>query len=158
MPFDYQGYIRALEQRDAERMLSFFADDVEIWAEDEPRPIRGKETLRRFAAVGFEALSEVKVEPLCVLQDERSTAMLVDIHASYGADVPFGGVRLELEGRHLHTKAAVFFDVDEQGRITRVRRVRDNWSAMRQLGISPQQFETLRQQMEQTGMGPEAHA
>lgn len=160
MAFDYQGYFRALEQRDIERMLSYFADDVEIWAEDEPEPIRGKETLRRFASFGLDALAEVKVEPLRVLEHERNVAMLVELQASYGSDVQFGGTRLELKGKWLRTKAAIFLELDEQGRIARVQRVRDNWHAMKQLGISPQQYEDMRMEVmrQQAGGAPELHA
>ncbi len=159
MAFDIHGYIRALESRDTERMLSFFAEDVEIWAEDATQPFRGKELLRRFAEMGLRSLEEVKVEPLRLLQDDRHTALLAQVSASYSDDVELpDGTRLDVAGKRLQLTAAIFIDNDEQGRIAHVRRVRDNWSVMKQLGITPEEYDRLMMQMQQPGGLAELHS
>lgn len=144
-----EGMLRALEQKDAERLLSFFADDIELYAEDDEQPIRGKEILRRLYQGALPAMDTVKFELRELVQDARHAAVLVDTQVRFGRDMPLpDGSSLPLAGKALSGRVALFLDLDANGKVTRVYRMRDRLNALRQLGISPTELERLRSSLE----------
>ena len=141
--------LRALEQKDAERLLSFFADDVEMHAEDDEQPIRGKEFLRRLYQGALPAMDTVKLELRELVQDARHAAVLVDTQVRFGRDMPLpDGSSLPLAGKALSGRVALFLDLDANGKVTRVYRMRDRLNVLRQLGISPTELERLKSSLE----------
>lgn len=146
MAFDLQGLFRAIEQRDVEGFLNYLADDVEVWSEDEPQPLRGKATLRPLVEMSLPIASQLKIRPERIVEDQGHVAVLADVAGEYKSDLPLpGGARLPIGGKPLRIKASMFLDIDKAGRITRLHRVRDTLSAVRQLGFSPQQLEDARE-------------
>lgn len=144
-----EGLLQALEQKDSEGFLSFLADDVEMYAEDDEQPVRGKESLRRLFQGAMAAMDAVKLEMRELVQDARHAAVLADTRVRFGRDLPLpDGSSLPLAGKALAGRVALFLDLDANGKVTRVYRMRDRLNALRQLGISPAEMERLRSSLE----------
>jgi ketosteroid isomerase-like protein len=141
--------LRALEQKDLEGFLSFLADDVEMYAEDDEQPVRGKELLRRLYQGALPAMDAVKLELRELVQDARHEAVLADTWVRFGQDLPLpDGSSLPLAGKALSGRVALFLNLDANGKVTCVYRMRDRLNALRQLGISPAELERLRSSLE----------
>ena len=148
--FNFDNYLRTLESKDVEKMLAFFAEDVEIYSEDLEQPIRGKGTLRQFSELAFPVVSKLQIKPLMVLQKGDHLSALVQSTVSYSGDLDLpGGVHLPLKGKSAKLNGAFFATLNEEGKFVWIHRVRDTWSAMKQLGIRPEEIDRLQQQFQQ---------
>ncbi len=146
--FNFDRFIKAFESKDVEATLSFFADDVEIYSEDNERPIKGKRVLRQFSEEAFPAMKDVHLKPLMVIQKGDQVAALVETRASYSADFNLpGGVHLPLSGKSIRLNTAMFLTLNEQGQIVWMHRMRDTASAMKQLGIRPEELERIQREV-----------
>jgi hypothetical protein len=83
------------------------------------------------------------------VQDAGHAAVLADTSVRFGRDLPLpDGSSLPLAGKTLSGRVALFLDLDANGKVTRVYRMRDRLNALRQLGISPTELERLRSSLE----------
>ncbi len=156
--FSFEKWVKAVESKDLEAVLSFFADNVEIYSEDFDQPIQGKKLLRQFAEQAFPVMSKVRIEPRMVLQKGDQLAALVHSTVSYNADLDLpGDVHLPLAGKSAQLNGALFATLNEEGKIVWMHRIRDIASAMKQLGIGPDQMDRLQQMVlksQQSGAAP----
>ncbi len=145
--FNFERLIQALESRDLEQLLSYFADDVEICAEDMEEPIRGKRNLRKLAEQAFPLMARLHIKPISVLQMGDQISALYVATVSYDSELRLGGVRLPIAGRSARIHGAVFGTLNEAGQIVWLHRIRDTLSAIRQLGIPLEQLDWLKVQV-----------
>ena len=146
-PFNFEKWMKAIESRDLEQLLSYFADDVEICAEDMEKPIRGKSNLRKLAEQALPLMAQLHLKPISVLQKGDQIAALFLATVSYDSELRLGGVRLPIAGRSARIHGAVFGTLNEAGQIVWLHRIRDTLSAIRQLGIPPEQLDWLKVQV-----------
>lgn len=142
--FDFEGFARAMEKRDVEGLLSYFADDVEVYVEDREQPFRGKYFFRQMAELALPALESFQYEPKKVITSGNEVAILAHFSGRYGRDLtlPSGRV-LPVGGKSVSLDGAMFLTLDQAGKIQRLYRIRDNYKAYQQLGISPELVEEL---------------
>jgi predicted ester cyclase len=147
--FNFEKFMQALESKDVEAFLSFFAEDVEFYSEDSDQPIQGKRLLRQLAEQALPVMSQLRIEPRMVLQKGDQFAALLHLTASYSGDLDISGVHLPLAGKSAKINGALFATLNEEGKIVWMHRIRDTASAMKQLGMRPEELDRLQQQVQQ---------
>jgi steroid delta-isomerase-like uncharacterized protein len=142
------AWLEALEQKDAEKALSLFADDVILQAESMEQPITGKQPIQPMFASFLDACESIRLEREKMLVSDREAAVLAKARVKLRSDLEIMGEKLPTAGKELRVWAALFFVVNEQGQITELTRVRDSWEIMRQLGIPPERVQSLVRKLE----------
>lgn len=133
----------AIEARDAQGVIDVLADDVTIETEMLGAPIKGKQSLRDMMAGGMDAYESIRIERREILESGSRAAALLTAHARFGSDIEVLGETLPTAGKELNVVGAVFVDVNDEGKITRMARVRDTFGVMHQLGLSPDRMQAL---------------
>lgn len=149
-----EQWLDAMEKKDAEGALDVLADDVKMWTEALEGPIVGKEQLRGSMRSFLEACESIRIERLKVVVSGSDAAILARTSARLRSDVEVLGERLPTAGKHVRAMGALFVTVNERGKIAEVSRVRDTWQIMRQLGLSPERFQTLLQKVQRETAAP----
>jgi len=139
----------AIESRDVDAITDLLADEVTLETEMLGAPIKGKETLHDMMAGSMDAYESVRIEPREIIEAGDSAAALVTAHARFGSDLEVLGETLPTAGKELSVVGAVFVHVDDAGKITRLSRVRDTFSVVQQLGLSPERMRALANKFEQ---------
>ncbi|HVL47520.1 MAG TPA: nuclear transport factor 2 family protein [Candidatus Thermoplasmatota archaeon] len=134
--FDVDGWIEAIERKDTERFLDHFADDAEVQAENVPIAMRGKDTMRRMFEKLMPTIRDINIKTDYVVQNGHELGALVKLKATFDRDYEFAGERLPVAGKTVEIPAAFFARLDDDGRITHASRLRDSYTALRQLGIT----------------------
>ncbi len=147
--FNFEKFMQALESKDVEAFLSFFAEGVELYSEDSDQPIQGKRLLRQLAEQALPVMSQLRIEPRMVLQKGDQLAALVHSTVSYSGDLDIFGVHLPLAGKSVKMSGAMFATLNEEGKIVWMHRIRDTASAMKQLGMRPGELDRLQEQVQQ---------
>src|SRR5690606_27245818 len=139
----------AIEARDVQAITDVFADDVTLETEMLDTPIQGKQALHDMMAGSMDAYESIRMERREILESGNSAAALVTAHARFGSDLEVLGETLPTAGKELSVVGAVFVDVDDAGKITRMSRVRDTFSVVQQLGLSPERMRALADKFEE---------
>ena len=125
------------------------AEDVSIETELLSTPIRGKGALRDLMQGPMAAFGEIRIEPKKLIVSGNDVAAFVRIHVKFGNDLKMFGETLAKAGKEIDIVGAIFAEVNEAGEISRVMRVRDTLSLVRQLGVAPERLEALMRKLEQ---------
>jgi steroid delta-isomerase-like uncharacterized protein len=141
-------WLDALEAGDVRRITDLLADDVTIEAEMMRTPIVGKKMLPAAIDETMNAIESLRIERRKVVASGRDVAVLADVHARFAKDLDVYGERIKAAGKSLDILTAVFIEVNAEGKISRVTRVRDNLSLVRQLGLSPDRIAAMEERFE----------
>lgn len=142
--FRYQDYANAWNTHDVDRLLSFYADDVEILA-DAPQPIRGKAPLREAIERTLRAFPDANGDFTNVVEsaDGRRFAGIVRITGTQKGEwaFPTGG-SFPATNKKVDYPMATFLEIGPEGKIVREQDVADMANVLRQLGVSAQALES----------------
>ncbi len=150
--FNIDTWLEAFRSRDMDRMLDAFADDAEIIAEGTDIRLGGKEKLRAYAEDALASVEDMDFDVLDAVHgdDGRSLAVLVRGHVEYGKDFEAFGEHFDARGKVIDLNAALFLTLDADGKITQLRRVRDNWPIMRAFGITGDEYDDMVARVKET--------
>lgn len=129
-------WLDAIEAGNVDEIIDMLADDVAIETEEIPSPITGKEMLRRLLADAMGAYESIRIDRRKVVASGNDVALFARIHARFSKDLEMYGETLPTEGKSLDIAGAIFAEIDEAGKISRMMRVRDTLGIVQQLGIS----------------------
>jgi len=135
--------LSAIEARDVQAITDLLADDVTIETEMLSTPIKGKQMLHDMMAGSMDAYESVRMERREIIESGNKAAALLTAHARFGSDLEVLGETLPTAGKELSVVGAVFIEVDDAGKITRMSRVRDTFGVVQQLGLSPERMRSL---------------
>lgn len=144
-----ENLFAAIEAADAQRVIDTLADDVSVETEVLRTPIRGKQALQDLLLGTMNAYESLDIEPAKVVASDRDAAALLSARVRFGSDLEMLGETLPTAGKELTVVGAVFAEVDEAGKITRLMRVRDTLGVVQQLGLSPEHMQRLAQKLDQ---------
>ncbi|HEX6938657.1 MAG TPA: nuclear transport factor 2 family protein [Longimicrobiales bacterium] len=142
-------FLDAIEARDAQRMLDALADDVTLEAEVLRTPIRGKQTFADLLAGAPDTWEEARIDRRMVVASGRHAAALIHVHVRFAGDAELLGETLPTAGKELSMMGALFAEVDDAGKISRLIRVWDLLGVMRQLDLSPEHLLALARKFEE---------
>jgi steroid delta-isomerase-like uncharacterized protein len=150
--------LSAMEARDMQRVLATLAEDVSFETEMLPTPIRGKQAVREMMRDGFNVYESIRIERKMVIGEGREVAALLSLRVRFDKDLHMMGESLPTAGKELNVMGAVFGEVDESGRLSRVMRVRDTLGVVQQLGLSPDRINALTQKLQERMQQPPSRA
>ncbi|HET9985874.1 MAG TPA: nuclear transport factor 2 family protein [Longimicrobiales bacterium] len=142
------SWLDALEARDIPRMTDLLADDVTIEAEMMRTPIVGKKMLPAMIGDTMNAIESLRIDRRKIIASGRDAALLAEVHVRFGKDLEVYGEKIRAAGKSLDILSAAFVEVNAEGRISRITRVRDNLRLVQQLGISPERIAAMVEKLE----------
>lgn len=142
-------FLDAMEAADTQRLIDTLADDVTIETEVLRTPIRGKQALQDLLLGTMDAYESIDIEPRKIVASDRDAAALLSARVKFDSDLEMLGETLPTAGKELTVVGAVFAEVNEAGKITRLMRVRDTLGVVQQLGLSPEHMQRLAQKLDQ---------
>jgi steroid delta-isomerase-like uncharacterized protein len=135
--FDARAYAQAWSSHSADRVLGFYAEDVEVIEPNSGHRYEGKEQLRRGIQAVFDAFPDIEGTPVEVADAGKKVALLFRIRGTNeGAYVREQGEPLPATGKRVEYALAVFLTLDEQGKIVRESNLMDMQSFLEQLGVA----------------------
>ncbi len=131
-----QRYVDAIQREDIEVFAQLFAEDAVLHHPLAPEPLEGRTAIRESERALFEAFSEIDIEIVMMLSDERSAAIAVVLRATNTGALELGpGESMPATGRRMELPAAWFFEFDADGRVVVERDYFDTAAFMAQLGL-----------------------
>jgi predicted ester cyclase len=143
-----EAWLQAAEAGDVSRIVDMLAEDVSMETELLSTPIRGKSALRDLMQGPMSAFGEIRIEPRKLVVSGNDVAAFLRIRVKFGNDLKMFGETLVTAGKEIDIVGAIFAEVNEAGEISRVMRVRDTLSLVRQLGLAPERLESLMRKLE----------
>ncbi len=143
--FNVDDWLDAYRARDTDRMLAPFADNMEIVADGNTMHLADQDAMRAYAAQALASIDELELEVVEKLEspDGDHLALAVRGHVEYGDDVDVFGERIAARGKSVDVEAALFITLDAEGKIAKLRRIRDNLPLMRAFGMTPESYDTM---------------
>jgi len=135
--FRFQDYVNAWNSHDIERLMSFYADDVEV-VTDAPQPIRGKAKMREGIERTLRAFPDANGDVAKLVENDQAAAAVIRITGTHKGDwiFPNGGA-FPATNKKVDYPMASFVDLDASGRIKRETDIADMATVFRQLGVNP---------------------
>lgn len=135
--FRFQDHANAWNSHNVDRVLSFYADDIEVVA-DAPQPIRGKARMREGIERTLRAFPDVNGDVSHVIENDRAAAGIVHITGTHTGPwaFPTGG-SFPATNKKVDYPMACFLELDAEGKIKRETDIADMATVFRQLGVSP---------------------
>lgn len=139
-----EAWLRALETRDVDSLIGAMADRVELELDGMERIVLSKDTLRSYLEDLGDPYERVQIERKKLVASGLEVALLVRARVKMApTNLSFLGEELPTAGKEVDLVTAVFFTLDEAGKIVRLARVRDNLQLAEQLGMSAERMRSL---------------
>lgn len=139
-----EAWLRALETRDVDSLIGAMADRVELELDGMERIVLSKDTLRSYLEDLGDPYERVQIERKKLVASGLEVALLVRARVKMApTNLSFLGEELPTAGKEVDLVTAVFFTLDEAGKIVRLARVRDNLQLADQLGMSAERMRSL---------------
>lgn len=131
-----QRMLDAIQRTDIESFVQLYAEDAVMHHPLSPVPLEGRAAIRESEQAIFDAFSDVEVEIVTLLTDERSAVIEVVLRATNTGPIEMGpGELLPATGRRIELPAAWFYEYDADGLVTAERDYFDTATLMAQLGV-----------------------
>lgn len=131
-----QRAIDAIRRRDADAYAEVFAENATLQSPLSPAPLEGRAAIRESEQGLFDAFSDVEVEVVRLLSNERNAAAEVVLRATNTGPIHLGsGEPIPATGRRVELPSVWLFDFDSDGRITAERDYFDTAAFMALLGL-----------------------
>lgn len=135
--FRFQDYTNAWNSHDVERLLSFYADDVEVIA-DAPEPMRGKDVLRQAIERTMTAFPDANGDVRELVENDRKVAGVIRITGTNRGPWAFpNGGAFPATNKKVDYDMATFLDLNAEGKIVRELDIADMAKVLQQLGVNP---------------------
>lgn len=139
-----EAWLRALETRDVDSLIGAMADRVELELDGMERIVLSKDTLRSYLEDLGDPYERVQIERKKLVASGLEVALLVRARVKMApTNLSFLGEELPTAGKEVDLVTAVFFTLDEAGKIVQLARVRDNLQLADQLGMSAERMRSL---------------
>lgn len=139
-----EAWLRALETRDVDALIGAMADRVELELDGMERIVLSKDTLRSYLEDLGDPYERVQIERKKLVASGLEVALLVRARVKMApTNLSFLGEELPTAGKEVDLVTAVFFTLDEAGKIVQLARVRDNLQLADQLGMSAERMRSL---------------
>lgn len=142
-------WLDAIEAKDLKRIVDTLAEDVVIESELIRAPISGRQLLRDVLEDSLDAYASIRIERRKIIASGRDVAVLANLKARFAKDLTMYGEVLPTAGKSIDVVGAIFAEINKEGRISRIARVRDTLGVIQQLGISQQQITAMLERFEQ---------
>jgi ketosteroid isomerase-like protein len=134
-----RDWLNAIENRDVDRILDVLAEDITIQTELGPS-LKGKQPMRDLMRL-IGAYESIRIEAKKLIASERDVAVLARIQARFRDNIDAFGMPLPVAGQELNLEVALFCEVNEAGKLTRLTRIQNLAALSQQLGIPAEQFQ-----------------
>jgi steroid delta-isomerase-like uncharacterized protein len=131
----HQHAVKAFNAQDADAVADLYAMDAVLHDPQQPEPVRGREAIRETYVQMFRTFPDIQVKILnrhvqgnLMMYELRLTGTNTGPIQTPDGEIPAAGQRIDLP-------AAVFADLDADGRFRETRRYYDVATMMRQLGL-----------------------
>lgn len=140
--FDPKRYLAdfasAMNERDVDRLLAYYAEDAELEDPSTPRPIRGKDAIRQNFLQWSKAFGEANVNVKDAIVQGNDVALRYEMTGRHVGDLELSpGETIPATNRSATVRVAEFIKLDAKGKIVADRAVFDVASMMTQLGLLP---------------------
>jgi len=142
------NWLDAIEAGDIQRVTDMLADNVTVEAEMVRTPMTGKKLLPAMMRDTLSAIESLRIDRKKLIASGRDVAILARLRATFGNDLEIYGEKLPTSGKSLDILAAIFVEVNAEGKISRITRVRDTFGVIQQLGISPERMAALKEKFD----------
>ena len=142
------SWIDAVEAGDVNRIADMLADNVTLETEMLRTAITGRNVLPGLMRDTLTAIESLRIDRQKIIASGRDVAVLARVRARFGKDLELYGESLQLTGKSLDVLAALFVEVNAEGRISRITRVRDTFGIIEQLGIAPERIAAMKEKFE----------
>jgi len=142
------SWIDAFEAGDLNRITDMLADNVTLETEMLRTAITGRNVLPGLMRDTLNAIESLRIDRQKIIASGRDVAVLARVRARFGKDLELYGESLQLAGKSLDILAALFVEVNAEGRISRITRVRDTFGIIEQLGIAPERIAAMKEKFE----------
>lgn len=136
-------WLDAVESLDVEQITGMLADDFTMETETVRSPMLGKAMMNELLWGTLDAYESIRIDRRKIVASGSDAAVLVEMHVRFSKDMEIYGEKLSTRGRELDIMGALFAEVDEDGRIRRLMRVRDTLGVVQQLGLSTERVNEL---------------
>ncbi len=131
--------IDAVRRADADSYTQLFAENAIVHHPLAPEPLEGRAAIREAEQALFDAFSEIEIEVLRLLSDDRGAAVEVVLRATHTGAIDLGGGQpVPPTGRRIEVPSAWFFEVGPDGLVITERDYFDTATFMSQLGLDVQ--------------------
>lgn len=146
-----KDFVNAIDRKDPESVLHYYADNVELTDPTTPQPLRGKDGIRKNLEQWGSAMSETSVEIKEALTSGNKAVVLFEARGRHTGELELGpGERIPATNKPVRLEMANFLTLDNQGKVTKDHTIFDAASLMMQLGLMPD--------MQRAGATPERGA
>lgn len=142
------NWLDAIEAGDIQRVTDMLADNVTVEAEMVRTPMTGKKLIPAMMRDTLSAIESLRIDRKKLIASGRDVAILARLRATFGNDLEIYGEKLPTSGKSLDILAAIFVEVNAEGKISRITRVRDTFGVIQQLGISPERMAALKEKFD----------
>lgn len=142
-------WLDALEAGNVDQLINMLSDDVTFETEEIPSPIAGKQMLRELLPGAMRAYESIHIERRKVVASGNDVALFARVRARFNRDLEVFGEVLPTAGKSLDIAGAIFAEIDSQGKISRIMRVRDTLGIVQQLGLSADLIADLTRRFQQ---------
>lgn len=142
------NWLDAIEAGDIQRVTDMLADNVTVEAEMVRTPMTGKKLIPAMMRDTLSAIESLRIDRKKLIASGRDVAILARFRATFGNDLEIYGEKLPTSGKSLDILAAIFIEVNAEGKISRITRVRDTFGVIQQLGISPERMAALKEKFD----------
>lgn len=131
-------FVAAMNARDPQSILKYYADSVEVSDPTTPAPLRGKDGVRKNFEMWASGFTDLSVDLREVVQSGNKVALRYQGRArNTGEFLISPDERLPPTNRSIKLEMAEFLTLDDAGKITRDESIYDQVSLMVQLGLMP---------------------
>lgn len=127
-----------MNQKDADRVLEYYADDAEIRDPSMPKPAHGRAALRANFDAWSRSFSDVDFRVKEVVRSGNKVALLIDGRARHTGPLELGpGQTARPTNKVVNLEMGEFLTLGTDGKITSDHTIFDMASMMQQLGLVP---------------------
>lgn len=134
--FSWTEYMRAWNTNDLDAILEHYAENCEVTGA-EPAPIRGKAALRASLQRFSKAFSDMNGDAQVLVAQGEYVAALLRVTSKHTGPFEVGGKTIPATNKKLDDTAALFLQIDNNGKIRREWSVANQLATFQQLGVPP---------------------
>lgn len=133
-----KDFVNAINRKDPESVLHYYADNCELTDPTTQQPLRGKEGIRKNLQQWSTAMSELEVEVKESISTGNKAVVLFEARGRHTGELEMGpGERIPATNKPVRIEIANFVTLDNSGKITKDHSIFDVASMMMQLGLLP---------------------
>lgn len=133
-----KDFVKAMNQKNADTLLEYYADDAEVRDPSTPKPVHGKQAIRANLQSWSRSFGDLDFRVKDVVRSGNKVALLIDARARHTGPIPLGpSETARATNKVVNLEVGEFLTLRQDGKITSDHTVFDMASMMQQLGIVP---------------------